>query len=366
MPSLPFRSSTRRSRLGGAVFWAAAAIAAVPLSSPAAALTALEVNEATLKPGAGTREGADPVILRAQVLLDRARFSPGSIDGKTGDNFVNALDAFATANGLKPAGRLTTELWTALVATHEGPVLVPYTIAEADVKGPFLEKIPKEYEDMAQLKALGYTSPEEGLAEKFHVSVALLKSLNPKTRFDTAGEVIVVPDARPDPKPGARAQRAGQTAGPNAAQAPGGSKAGDKVRAARLEVDKAAHALRAYDAEDRLIATYPASIGSDEKPAPSGRTEVTAIALNPTYTYNPDYAFKGQKATKKVEVPAGPNNPVGAVWIDLAIESYGIHGTPEPERVGKTFSHGCVRLTNWDVKDLAGLVSKGTVVEFKD
>ena len=356
MPSLPSRPRAYRSHFGAAALWALAAISAVPLSSPAFALTAREVNEAVLKPGEGTREGVDPVVLRAQVLLDRLRFSPGSIDGRTGDNFVNALDAFATANGLKPAGRLTPEIWKALASTYEGPVLVPYTIADSDVKGPFLEKIPKEYEEMAELKTLGYTSPEEGLAEKFHLSVPLLKALNPKAKFDTAGEVILVADARPDPKPGRRAQ-------PPAAA---GDKDAGKVRATRLEIDKAARALRAYDAENRLIATYPASIGSDEKPAPSRRTEIRAIALNPTYTYNPEYGFKGQKAAKKIEVPAGPNNPVGAVWLDLAIESYGIHGTPEPERVGKTFSHGCIRLTNWDAKDLAGMVSKGTVVEFKE
>lgn len=117
---------------------------------------------------------------------------------------------------------------------------------------------------------------------------------------------------------------------------------------------------------DKLLATYPASIGSTEKPAPSGDTTIKAVAKNPTYTYNPDYNFKGVKARHKFEVAAGPNNPVGAVWIDLAIPSYGIHGTPDPEKVGKTASHGCVRLTNWDVTELAGLVSKGTPVAFKE
>jgi lipoprotein-anchoring transpeptidase ErfK/SrfK len=114
------------------------------------------------------------------------------------------------------------------------------------------------------------------------------------------------------------------------------------------------------------VAFYPASIGSDEKPAPSGRFEIRAIARDPTYTYNPDYAFKGVKAREKLTIPAGPNNPVGVVWLDLTAESYGIHGTPEPERVGKTYSHGCVRLTNWDIKDLASLAGKGTIVEFSE
>ncbi len=320
-------------------------------SGPAAALTAKEVNEASFKPNAAPREGVDPVILRAQVLLDRIRFSPGSIDGRDGDNFTKALDAFAVASGLQPPGKLTPEIWDKLLATSSDPVLVPHTVTKDDVKGPFLDKIPKEYEEMAELKTLAYTSPEEALGERFHVSPALLKALNPKAKFQ-AGEEITVAAARPDPKPRQAANR-----GAGASEA-------DKAPVTRIEVDKARRALRAFDKDGKLVATYPASVGSEEKPAPSGKFEIKAIALNPTYTYNPDYAFRGQKAKKKVEVPAGPNNPVGAVWLDLSAESYGIHGTPEPERVGKTASHGCVRLTNWDVKDLASLVRKGTEVEF--
>ena len=335
----------------GALIASIALAAGLGLPGPASAVTALQVNEAELK---GNRaEGIDPAVLRAQVLLDRLRFSPGSIDGRNGDNFANALDAFASANNLKPTGHLTPEIFKALVATYEGPVLVPYTISEADVKGPFLKTIPKDYLEMAELDSLGYTSPQEGLAEKFHLSRALLEALNPGAKFDTAGEPIVVAASRPDPGPGGR-QRAGSTG------------AGEKARATRLEVDKPARVLRAFDAQNGLLAVYPASIGSEDKPAPSGTFEVRAVAVNPTYTYNPEYGFKGQKATKKVEVPGGPNNPVGAVWIDLSADSYGIHGTPEPERIGKTASHGCVRLTNWDVRDLATLVHKGTVVEFKE
>jgi lipoprotein-anchoring transpeptidase ErfK/SrfK len=321
-------------------------VASMALPAPAAAVTAEEVNGAKFGKASAQREGIDPVVLRAQVLLDRLRFSPGSIDGRTGENFSNALQAFAVANGLKPSGKLTAEIWDKLVASSDAPVLVTHTIRQEDVKGPFLEKIPKDYEEMTELRSLGYTSAEEGLAEQFHVSPTLLKALNPKAKFE-AGEQIVVAAPRPESKSGA------------------GRPAGQKGPAvARIEVDKKLKALRAFDREGKLVATYPASVGSDEKPAPSGKFEIRAVAANPTYTYNPDYAFKGQKATKKVEIAAGPNNPVGAVWLDLTAESYGIHGTPEPERVGKTASHGCVRLTNWDVKDLASMVGKGTEVEF--
>lgn len=320
-------------------------------AAQAAPLTAQSVNEASFKAGAVSRKAADPSVLRAQIMLDRLRFSPGSIDGRGGDNLTKALDAFASANGLPPAGKLTQEVWDRLVAASGEPALVRYTIRKEDVKGPFVKRIPKDYEDMAKLEQLAYASPEEGLAEQFHVSPGLLKELNPRSAFD-AGDEITVPAARPDPKPAQISNR-------NVAASEGGD-----APVTRIEVDKARRALRAFDRDGKLLATYPASIGSGEKPAPSGAFEIRAIARNPTYTYNPDYGFKGQKAKKKVEIAAGPNNPVGAVWLDLTAESYGIHGTPEPERIGKTESHGCVRLTNWDVKDLASMVGKGTTVEF--
>ena len=132
----------------------------------------------------------------------------------------------------------------------------------------------------------------------------------------------------------------------------------------RIEVDKKQRELRAYARDNKLVAVYPASIGSAEKPAPSGTHKVTGVATNPTYTYNPDYKFKGVKMDKKFDIKPGPNNPVGTVWIALDAPSYGIHGTPEPEKVGKTSSHGCIRLTNWDAEALAKMVQKGTVVEF--
>lgn len=323
-------------------------------AAPAYGLTAPEVNEAAFRPGLGIKDSVDPAILRAQILLDRLRFSPGSIDGHDGENFAAALDAFAAANGKQAGGRLNEEVWQALVATYPEPVVVSYMIAEADLKGPFLKSVPKEFEAMAELDALSYTSPREELAERFHASPGLLAALNPKSGFDNAGEVIVVPAARPDPEPAAITNR-------NVAASSGGA-----APVVRIEIDKAARRLQAFDADGRLRAAYPATIGSEEKPAPSGRFEIRAIARNPTYTYDPEYAFKGVRTKRKLTIPAGPNNPVGAVWLDLTAESYGIHGTPEPERIGKTFSHGCVRLTNWDVKDLASMVGKGTVVEFKE
>ena len=284
-------------------------------------------------------KGLDPVTIKVQVLLDRARFSPGVIDGHGGENLDKAIAAFAAAQGLPAEGRLTKEVFDKLSQTSSEPVLQEYTIAEADVKGPFVKKIPAKMEEMAKLDRLAYRSALEGLAEKFHMDEDLLRALNPKKDFEEAGTTILVANVKNE-------------------------KPTEKV--GKIEVRKSEHALRALDRDGKLVAFYPASIGSEEKPAPTGSHKVDRVAPNPTYTYNPKYKFKGVKSDKPFTIKAGPNNPVGAVWIDLSIESYGIHGTPEPEKVGKTYSHGCVRLTNWDVRQLGQMVEKGTPVEFVD
>lgn len=306
-------------------------------SAHAAGLTLDAVNKAEFS--TGKSKGASAATLKAQVLLDRARFSPGAIDGAGGENFKKALAAFQQRHQLKATGRLDTPTWQKLNANVSEPPLIEYALKDADVKGPFVEKIPKKMEEMAQLKSLGYTSPVELLSEKFHVDEKLLNSLNPGKQFRDAGETIVVPNVEQH---------------------------GEQARVSKIEVDKKRKVLRALNKDGDLVAFYPASIGSAEKPAPSGSFEVRAVAENPTYTYNPQYKFKGVKSEKPFDIPPGPNNPVGAVWIDLSLKSYGIHGTPDPTKVSKTYSHGCVRLTNWDVKALAKLVSKGTRVEFID
>ncbi|HEV2559133.1 MAG TPA: L,D-transpeptidase [Microvirga sp.] len=288
---------------------------------------------------------ASSVLIKAQVLLDRARFSPGVIDGHEGDNFHRALAAFERARNLNPDGRLDEEVLAKLEELSTEPVATEYTITPEDVKGPFVERIPEKFEAQADLKRLGYTGPREALAERFHMDEDLLQALNPGKDFDKAGTRIVVAHVGGEPK--------------------SPETTGSAQKVAVIEVDKKERHLRALAEDGTLIAVYPASIGSEEKPAPEGEHTVRAIARNPSYTYNPDYAFKGVRAKKPFEIKAGPNNPVGSVWIDLSIESFGIHGTPEPAKVGKSYSHGCVRLTNWDVEELAGMVQKGTRVVFK-
>jgi len=200
-------------------------------------------------------------------------------------------------------------------------------------------EIPRDLEGMARLPSLGYRNAAELLAEKFHTSEEVIALLNPGKTVDRAGTIITVPNAA-DGRP------AGQVF--------------------RIEVDKPAGGVRALGRHDELVAFYPASVGSTEKPAPSGTYHVRRIARDPTYHYDPKFQFKGVKTDRELTVAPGPNNPVGLVWIGLTKESYGIHGTSHPETIGKTGSHGCVRMTNWDALDLAKRVRKGTPVAFLD
>jgi lipoprotein-anchoring transpeptidase ErfK/SrfK len=319
-------------------------------SAPALSPQAIE-NAA---PNAKAGRGIDPATVKAEILLDRAGFSPGEIDGRGGENFKKALAAFQAANGLAASGRLDDATWDKLTQGADQPVLADYEVTAEDVKGPFIPNQPRRLEEMANLPQLAYASPREELAEKFHMSEDLLQQLNPSADLQQEGTRILVANVTP------LARRPPQTSG-NASSRNG---EGDKRAGVRIEVDKGERAVRVLDRDGGLIAYFPASIGSAEKPAPSGSFKVTGVSYEPTYHYDPKFAFKGVEAKHRFTVKPGPNNPVGLVWIDLSAPSYGIHGTPDPHAISKTQSHGCVRLTNWDALRLASMVRRGTPVDF--
>jgi len=295
-----------------------------------------EVNAATFSGGAEAIRGPSPIILKVQILLDRAGASPGVIDGISGGNLAKAIAAVETVLGLPIDGRLDAEVWAALGGDQAAAVLVGYSITEEDAAYPFLSEIPSDYAVQAELPGLYFTSPEEMFAERFHMDVKLLTALNPGVDLRQPGNTIIVAGIE-------------------------GQAVTGKI--ARIEADKARRQVRAYDVQNRLVVAYPATIGSADNPSPSGDHIVNAIAPNPVYYYNPDNFVQGENRTK-LELPPGPNNPVGTMWIDLSEPSYGIHGTPEPSKIDKTGSHGCIRLTNWDAEELATLVEQGVAVSF--
>ena len=318
-------NTTKASALAAAAILAIAPAQAIaqsgaPISVPSGAPADLFAGERS------------PTVLAAQILLDRAQHSPGVIDGYMGGNTRRAIQAYQRANGLPATGELDSALMQHL-SQGSRDLLTSYAITQEDVDGPF-HPVPSGFEAKSDVEPT-YESPAELLAEKFHMSMGFLRALNPNADFGRAGTEILVANS-------------GQ----------------DKLSAdvSRIEVDKAANELRAFSSSGQLVATYPTTVGSNVHPSPNTTLEVLAVAPDPTYHFDPEDRTWGPE--HQFTIAAGPNNPVGTVWIDLSRDGYGIHGTPNPSLIGKTSSHGCVRLTNWDATELADAVSKGTTVTF--
>jgi lipoprotein-anchoring transpeptidase ErfK/SrfK len=291
-------------------------------------------------PSAPPPGSAAPPPAEVQILLDRVNFSPGLVDGTFGDNTRKALAAFQEAHDLPVTGEADAVTWQNLTAASGGRPWTTYTITPDDVQGPFYA-IPPTLEEQARLPALGYSSPLQLLASRFHCAEKLLRERNPGAQL-AAGETLQVPNVR-------------QVA-EKATHQPGGE--------VRVVVSKSRLSL-IVDNGDDLLFFAPVSAGSEHDPLPLGTWEVRGVSRNPVFHYNPALFWNANPRDAKVTIAAGPNNPVGLVWIDLSKEHYGIHGTPDPARIGTAFSHGCVRLTNWDALTVAGLVRPGTRVVFE-
>lgn len=293
------------------------------------ALTAETVNDAELDAG-------DAAMLRAQVLLDRAHFSPGEIDARGGTNTTRAIAAYQRFRGLETSGELDTGTWDAL--TGEGvQALVAHTLTAEDVAGPF-EPVPGDMMAQAKQQALGFENVVEALGERFHASPALLRRLNPGSEFKAGTRILV----------------------PNVAEA------APLAEPARVVVSKSDSVVRLVDAAGKTYAQFPASTGTERDPLPIGEWKIEGVATDPTFHYNPDLFWDADAAHSKATLPPGPNNPVGTVWIDLSKPHYGIHGTPEPQNIGKTQSHGCIRMTNWSARRVAEVVKPGTTAVLEE
>jgi lipoprotein-anchoring transpeptidase ErfK/SrfK len=289
-------------------------------------------TQADLRPGS-----VGSAVVRAQILLARAHFSCGETDGNFGDNLRKALAAYQQDRHLAPSGIVDAATWAALNA-DTASTLTEYMITTEDEKGPFAP-VPADLMEQAKLPALGYSSPIEELAERFHASPSLLRALNPQTDFTAADVSITVP---------------------NVLTMPLTEQAGSVV------VSKSESSVRAYDGAGKLLAFYPATVGSNHDPLPIGDWKIRSVSHNPQFHYDSSLFWDAKNATDKAVIQPGPNNPVGVVWMDLSKEHWGIHGTPEPSMIGHTTSHGCIRLTNWDALELAGMVKAGTPAILKE
>jgi lipoprotein-anchoring transpeptidase ErfK/SrfK len=331
---------------------------AVVTSSPAAAPSAAAPQaEELLRPA---NQPETRPVMQQQVVLDRLGFSPGVIDGREGMSLTSALRGFQRSRGLAESGRMDEPTRAALAQWDRIPSTRTITIDASFAQGPFVGRIPREPEDQARLSSLGYADLAEKLAERYHTTPETIRALNPAPGFSLrAGAQVVVPNV------GNQTGAGGSDDAAWRATLASLGVASEQPRAARIVVDKSEKVLMAYDAQDRLIAQFPVTTGSTRDPLPLGRWEIREIAHNPPFHYNPDLFWDADPDDRRVTIPAGPNNPVGVVWIDLSKEHYGIHGTPEPRTIGRTESHGCIRLTNWDAARLAQMLRSGVVATFQ-
>lgn len=307
-------------------------------------------------------------VMQAQVVLDRLGFTPGVVDGKEGLSTRNAVMGFQEANGLKINGQLDEPTRSALAQWGNIPATRVITIPAAFAAGDYAP-LPEKPEARAKLSALGYESLDEKLAERFHTTVETLQALNPRpatapptpgSNYFKAGDKVRVPNVGADTIDPAAVTDADWR---NTLASLGVGSSQPKVD--KIVVSKSRGTLKAYDGAGKLVGMFTATMGSEHDPLPLGTWKVQGVAHNPPFHYNPKLFWDVSDSKEKQLLPPGPNGPVGVAWIDINKPHYGIHGTPHPETIGRAESHGCVRLTNWDVARLAQMVKLGAQVVFE-
>lgn len=358
-------------------------LAACKMDTPAPAPSQAAVTDLNSRDGLPDDGPADTEarpVMQAQVVLDRLGFTPGVVDGKMGLSTRNAISGFQEANQFKVTGELDAETTKALAQWQSIPATRVVTIPADFAAGPFID-VPDEAADQAKLPALGYESLDEKLAERFHTTVETLVALNPQIVAPGASTAPSAPPGANEPTPTAYFAAGQQIRVPNVgndrvdgARVKDGAWAqtlvmlgvgSDQPQAERIVVSKSKGTMKVFDKADKLIAVYTATMGSEHDPLPLGKWKINGTSYNPKFHYNPDLFWDAKEGDTKETLPPGPNGPVGVAWIDLNKPHYGIHGTPRPETIGRAESHGCVRLTNWDVARLAQMVHAGTQVVFE-
>ena len=341
--------------MAAAAFIAGAALAQTGTSQPS-------TNTSSTQPGAPVKNE----LLDTQVALDVAGFSPGVIDGKAGSSMTKALRGFQQANGLSATGKLDDKTRQALQQfSRPGSILVKLT--NDDVGGPFTYPMPKKPEDQAKLDALNYRNMLEKLAERYHTSPEAIVAMNGPEKLIGVGQELMLPNVVPASRnyDGAMDKQGALLAQLNV---PGDVPNGDYV-----VVDKSEGTLKVYKGEfpsgskassGQLLAQFPVTTGSTQDPLPLGNWKVPTFSFLPPFHYQPDLFWDVSDEKEEQKLPPGPNGMVGVAWLDLTKEHYGIHGTPEPRWIGKSESHGCLRLTNWDVVRLSRMMKPGFQAKF--